>query len=117
MIKKNHFSKSVEERKEEVENIKQKYPDKLFIYLEKNKNCNNIQEIDKHKYLCPKDMIFNQFIYIVRKRLKITDKESIIFFINNSIPNPNTSMQELYEKNKNIDDFLYIKYSGENFFG
>ena len=117
MIKKDHFAKSVEERKGEVENIKQKYPDKIFIYLEKNKNCKNIDEIDKHKYLCPKDMFFNQFIYIVRKRLKITDKQSIIFFINNSIPNPNTSMQELYEKNKNIDDFLYIKYSGENFFG
>ncbi len=117
MIKKNHFAKSVEERMEEVENIKQKHPDKIFIYLEKNKNCKNIHEIDKHKYLCPKDMLFNQFIYVVRKRLKITDKQSIIFFINNSIPNPNTSMQELYEQNKNIDDFLYIKYSGENFFG
>ena len=62
MIKKNHFAKSVEERKEEVNNIKQKYPDKVFIYLEKNKNCKNIDEIDKYKYLCPKDMFFNQFI-------------------------------------------------------
>ena len=117
MIKKIHFAKTVEERKEEVDNIKEKYPDKVFIYLEKNKNCKNIHEIDKHKYLCPKNMLFYQFIYIVRKRLKITDKQSIIFFINNSIPNPNSSMQELYEKNKNIDDFLYIKYSGENCFG
>ena len=62
-------------------------------------------------------MLFNQFIYVVRKRLKITNKKNIIFFINNIIPNPNISMQELYEKNKSLDNFLYIKYSGENFFG
>ncbi len=49
MIKKNHFAKSVEERKEEVDNIKQKYPDKVFIYLEKNKKFKNIKEINKNK--------------------------------------------------------------------
>jgi len=117
MIKKNHFAKNVEERKEEIENIKEKYPDKVFIYLEKDINCKNIDEIDKHKYLCPKDMLFNQFIYVIRKRLKISDKQSIIFFINNIIPNPNSSMQELYYRYKNIDKFLHIKYTSENFFG
>ena len=117
MIKKNHIAKSIEERKEEIEKVKEKYPNKVFIYLEKNKNCNNICEIDKNKYLCPKDMLFNQFMYIIRKRLKITDEQSIIFFINNSIPNPSSTIQELYEKNKSLDNFLYIKYSGENFFG
>ena len=49
MIKKNHFAKSIEERKEEVENIKQKYSDKVFIYLEKNKNCKNIDVFLQHK--------------------------------------------------------------------
>ena len=117
MIKKTHSAKTIEEKKEEVEKIKEKYPKKVFIYLEKNKNCKNIHEIDKNKYLCPKDMLFNQFICLIRKRLKITDKQSLIFFIGNSIPNPSTTMQELYEKYKSIDDFLYIKYSGENFFG
>lgn len=112
-----NFSKSLQERKQEIEIIKEKYPDKVFIYLEKNKNCKNINEINKHKYLCPKDMLFSQFIYIVRKRLKMTNKQSIIFFINNSIPNPTSSMLEIYQKNKNIDGFVYIEYTGENFFG
>lgn len=111
------FSKSLQERKEEIEIIKEKYPDKVFIYLEKNKNCKNINEINKHKYLCPKDMLFSQFIYIVRKRLKMTNEQTIIFFINNSIPNPTSSMLEIYQKNKNIDGFVYIEYTGENFFG
>lgn len=111
------FSKSLQERKQEIEIIKEKYPDKVFIYLEKNKYCKNINEINKHKYLCPKDMLFSQFIYIVRKRLKMTNKQSIIFFINNSIPNPTSSMLEIYQKNKNIDGFVYIEYTGENFFG
>jgi GABA(A) receptor-associated protein len=112
-----NFSKSLQERKQEIEIIKEKYPDKVFIYLEKNKNCKNINEINKHKYLCPKDMLFSQFIYIVRKRLKMTNKQTIIFFINNSIPNPTSSMLEIYQKNKNIDGFVYIEYTGENFFG
>ena len=33
MIKKNHFAKTVEERKEEVETIKEKYSDKIFIFF------------------------------------------------------------------------------------
>jgi GABA(A) receptor-associated protein len=117
MTENKHFSKSIEERKNEVKMIKEKYNDKVFIYLEKNKNCKNVKDIDKHKYLCPKEMLFSQFIYIVRKRLHISDKTSIVFFIKNIIPNPNNTMQELYEKNKDNDDFLYIKYTGENFFG
>lgn len=117
MVKINHFSKSIDERKEEVENIRKKYPDKVCIFLEKNINCTNIKIIDKNKYLCPKDMLFSQYMYIIRKRLNIGEKESIIFFINNTIPNTNASMLELYEKNKSEDNFLYIKYSSEEVFG
>ena len=86
----------------------------IALNMQRNVEC---PAVNCEANLCPKDMLFNQFIYVVRKRLKITDKQSIIFFINNIIPNPNISMQELYEKNKSLDNFLYIKYSGENFFG
>ena len=111
-----HFLKTIEERKNEVIKIKEKYPDKVFIYLRKNETS-KIEEIDKHKYLCTKEMQLSQFIYIIRKRLNINDKESLLFFINNSLPPITNTMEQLYEKYKSNDDFLYIKYSNENVFG
>lgn len=111
-----HFLKSIEDRKNEVNKIKEKYPDKVFIYLDKNKSS-NIKEIDKHKYLCPKDMQLSQFAYIIRKKLLLSEKESIIFFINNVLPPFTKSMEELYENYKSDDNFLYIKYTNENVFG
>jgi len=100
----------------ESERILEKYPNRVPIIVNKKKDS-NIQDIGKSKFLVQKDMHINQFIYIIRKRLKLKPNEAIFVTINNKICPSNESLSEIYEKNKNIDGYLYIIYSSENTFG
>jgi GABA(A) receptor-associated protein len=108
--------KSYEERIEESNKIIKKYPDRIPIVVEKSKKS-NVQNIDKNKYLVPNDMTLSQFLYIIRKRIKLETSEALFFFINNTICNNTLLLSEVYNKFKDKDGFLYIEYSTENTFG
>lgn len=59
----------------------------------------------------------SQFVYVIRKRIKLAAEKSIFIFINNVIPPSTALMSAIYEEHKDEDGFLYITYSGENTFG
>ncbi len=104
-----------EYRLNESKRIIEKNPDKIPIIIEKSDNCEF--QIDKTKYLVPSDFKIQQLIYVIRKRIKIKDSETIFIYINNILPKSNTCIGEIYEDNKDEDGFLYINYSKENTFG
>ena len=74
----NHFKQknSFDDRKKESLNILSKYPDRVPIIVQKNKTC-NLNDVDKSKYLVPKDMTMGQFIYIIRKRIELESSQSL----------------------------------------
>ena len=100
----------------EFERIKNKYPNRIPIIVKKKKDC-ELPDIDKSKFLVQKDMIINQFIYIIRKKINLKPNEAIFVTINNQMCISNQSLSEIYDKHKNDDGFLYITYSSENTFG
>ena len=77
---KNEFDFRINESKK----ILNKYPDKIPLIVEKSENCK--YDIDKNKYLVPKDIQMQQLIFIIRKRIKIKDSETIFIYINNVLP-------------------------------
>ena len=109
-------SKTFEERSSESSNIIQKYPNRIPIIVEKSKGCKLI-DIDKNKYLVPNDMILSQFIYTIRKRIKLESSQALFFFIDNNVPTNSSPIGELYNLYKDKDGFLYITYTSENTFG
>ena len=107
---------SFEERLEESKKILEKYPERIPIIVEKQ--CkSDIPEIDKRKFLVPSDITVGQFIYIIRKRIKLQPEKSIFVFINNILPPPASNMCDIYNKYKCEDGFIYVTYAGENTFG
>ena len=114
----NNFKKkyAFKHRFDEVNRIVKKFPDRIPVIVQKNIRS-NIQDIDKHKFLVPYDLTIGQFIYIIRKRIKLDPQKSIFMFIENTIPTTSTLMSEIYNQYKDTDGFLYITYSGENTFG
>jgi len=109
---------SFEKRAAESYNIMLKYPNRLPIICEKWGNDPDMPEIDRKKYLVPKDLGVNQFIYIIRTRMKLSPEKSLYIFINDGImPHTGGCISEYYHKYKDDDGFLYISYSGENTFG
>lgn len=107
---------SLEDRRNESIKIMQKYPSRIPIIVEKNDKC-NFQDIDKRKYLVPKDLNMNQFTFIIRKRIKLDSSQAIFLMINNTLCPSNTNIGEVYDDFHNEDGFLYITYSSENTFG
>lgn len=105
-----------EKRADEATRIKKKYPDRIPVIVEKAQHC-DMPDIDKHKYLVPKDLTVSQFIYVIRKRVNIKAEEAIFLFINNSLPSSSELMSTVYENNKDEDQFLYAKFSEESTFG
>ena len=75
------------------------------------------QPLLKKKYLVPNELTAGQFMYVIRRRIKLEPSKALFIFINGTIPCSSTLMIELYEKYKDQDGFLYITYNGENVFG
>jgi GABA(A) receptor-associated protein len=105
-----------EKRKKEAERIRQKYPDRIPVICEKAPKS-DIPDIDKKKYLVPNDLTVGQFVYVVRKRIKLEPEKAIFIFVNNSLPSTASLMSQIYDEHKDEDGFLYVTYSGENTFG
>ncbi|XP_057470615.1 autophagy-related protein 8C-like [Actinidia eriantha] len=106
----------LERRQAESSRIREKYPDRIPVIVEKAERS-DIPDIDKKKYLVPADLSVGQFVYVVRKRIKLGAEKAIFVFVKNTLPSTAALMSAIYEENKDEDGFLYITYSGENTFG
>lgn len=69
------------------------------------------------RYLVPADLTVGQFVYVIRKRIKLSPEKAIFIFVNNVLPPTAALMSSIYDEHKDDDGFLYIAYSGENTFG
>ena len=72
-----------EKRKEEAERILAKYPQRIPVICEKDPRSRDIPNIDRQKYLVPDDLSVANFMYVIRKRIKIEAEKSIYLFVNN----------------------------------
>ncbi len=111
-----NINKTFKERVEESHKIKTKYPDRVPVICEKNPGS-GLDVLDKRKYLVPNDLTATQFLFIIRKRLKLASEKGIFLFVNNMIAPSTHTMIELYNEYKDDDGFLYMNYTEENVFG
>jgi len=107
---------SLEKRKNESKTIIAKYPGRVPIIVEKYKDS-ELPDIDKTKYLVPKDMTVSQFMFIIRKRINLESSQSLFITINSILVSSSSTVGDIYEGNKDEDGFLYIIYTSENTFG
>ncbi|KAJ3504092.1 hypothetical protein NM208_g16387 [Fusarium decemcellulare] len=74
-----------EKRKAEAERIRQKYADRIPVICEKVEKS-DIATIDKKKYLVPADLTVGQFVYVIRKRIKLSPEKAIFIFVDEVLP-------------------------------
>jgi GABA(A) receptor-associated protein len=105
------------QRKSEATKIRNSFPDRIPVVLERVQNNSHIPEIDKRKFLVPNDISVAQFMWIIRKRIQLPPEEAIFLFVNKSILQSSATMGQVYSNHMNEDGFLYVAYSGELTFG
>ena len=107
------------QRQNECNNIMTKFTDRIPIICEKNTRDNTLPDIDKHKYLVPRNITVAEFISVIRKRIHLHSNDALFLFVGkfNTIPPSNMFMTDIYDQHKHLDGFLYIIYSKEATFG
>jgi len=108
---------TLDQRQTESERIRQKYPERVPVICERADRSQSVVDIDKKKYLVPSDLTVGQFMFVIRKRLKLPPEQAIFLFVNGTIPPTGALMNQIYDEHRDVDGFLYITYSGENTFG
>ena len=108
-------SHDFEDRCIESKKICMKYPERIPIIVEKG-NC-SLPDIGKNKFLVSKDMITSQFIFMIRKRIKLDPSQTLFVMMNNRVASGSAPLGSLYEDYKDEDGFIYMIYTSENTFG
>ena len=109
-------SHSHEERLNESSKIMKRYPTRIPIIVEKQYGC-KLDNLTKNKYLAPQDMTMSQFLFMVRRRIKLEPSEAIFLMVNRTLVSGSQPIYKIYEDHKDSDGFLYMIYTSENTFG
>lgn len=100
---------------EEYSRIHKKYPDRIPVILKKGNRL--APEIDRNKYLVPKDITFSSFVGVVRQRLRMKPDQALFIMANNTLVTQSELMNSVYNKYKSPEGFLQLEYSLESTFG
>lgn len=104
--------------RESILKIREKYPDRVPIFVMKSNNDKLLPNINMNKFVVPSQLTVAELMNVVRKRIDLSAEISMFFFINeNVLPCTSENLGNLYNKYKNEDDLLLIYYCGENTFG
>ena len=102
-----------EERIKISEKILLKYPQRVPIRVD----CKKSIKLDKNKYIVPNDLTIGQFMYVLKKKIKLNYEQSIFLLCNNELIMNSELIIHLFNRHKDYDGFLYIIISLENTFG
>jgi len=103
------------QRLEEANRIMEKYEYRYPIIVETQKK--HELTLDKCKFLVPNTLTVGQFIYTLRKRMKVKPEQAVFMFLNNMIVPTGGEIGNIYREFKDDDGFLYMVISTENTFG
>lgn len=59
----------------------------------------------------PADLTVGQFVYVIRKRIKLSPEKAIFIFVDEVLPPTAALMSSIYDEHKDEDGFLYITYT------
>nr|CAB3263615.1 microtubule-associated proteins 1A/1B light chain 3B-like [Phallusia mammillata] len=111
-------TKSLVTRKSEVNGIREKFPTKVPIIVERYRKEKYLPILDKTKYLVPQEMTMSQFATIIRNRMCVGSSQAVYFTVNKRhMPSMSMTMAEIYHDNMDEDGFLYMTYASQEMFG
>ena len=113
------LNKNLDERIAESTAISIKHPTKIpIIVLASDAHAADLPKLDKNKFLVTRDLTTGQFLYIIRKRMKLESHHALFLFTEKgTIPVTHMPLVSVFDEHVNEDGFLYFKYSSENAFG
>lgn len=98
--------------------LAQNHPDRIPVFVRKSRSCkSDIPEVPRSKFLVPRMLTVGQFVYIIRRQIKLPPEGALFFFIGGTLPTTNMLMVELYQQHKEADGSMHFEYTSESVFG
>ena len=105
-------------RSSESMRICTKFPGRVPVIVERSRSSPSLPPIDKPKFLAPNEMTVGQFMFVVKRRLKLSSEQAMYLLANDAtLISTSSLMREVFERHRDDDGFLYVTYSIENTFG
>ena len=108
--------RDMQHRVDEARRIALKYPDRVPVIVQRDPRS-KLTLIDKNKFLVPEDLSYAQFMFVIRKRIRLKQSESLFMLCNGQLPTSSSLMREVQKRYAAPDGFTYLTYTGENTFG
>lgn len=105
-------------RKDEVCNIRTKFPNKLPVIVERYIREKSLPLLDKTKFLVPFEFTLGQFLCLLRNKIDLEATQALFLLVaEKSMSCMSSSMGEIYSLYSDQDGFLYITYASQEVFG
>ncbi|KAL2077477.1 hypothetical protein ACEWY4_026981 [Coilia grayii] len=105
-------------RKDEVCNIRSKFPNKLPVIVERYMRETHLPLLDKSKFLVPFELTMGQFISLLRSKIDLDSTQALYLLVSERHMTCMTaSMGEVYSQYSDPDGFLYMTYASQDMFG
>ena len=124
---------SFEERKRKAENLLSNYPERIPTIIEKDKSLLEKEQNEenkegkkkikisndtKTKFLLNKTDTVDNIILVIKNQLQISAEQAIFLLVNEKYAlSGNSLIENVYEKYKNEDGFLYLTFALELVWG
>jgi len=106
-----------DERKLKASIILKQHSDRIPVVVECSEQLQSMHPLKKNKFIVPFELTLAQFIFVIRKHMKLDPSYAIFVFINNKLHPSTAIMGDLYAGQKNEDGFMYLDVFQESTFG
>uniref|UniRef100_A0A3B3WHW6 Microtubule-associated protein 1 light chain 3 gamma, like n=1 Tax=Poecilia mexicana TaxID=48701 RepID=A0A3B3WHW6_9TELE len=100
-------------RKDEVCNIRSKFPNKLPVIVERYIKEKTLPLLDKTKFLVPFELTLGQFLCLLNKIALDGTQTLFLLVAERSMSSMSSSMGDIYSRFRDADGFLYITYASQ----
>lgn len=90
--------KPFEERAEEAEKIRERFPDRLPVIVERTgtRGGRDTPELDRSRFLVPLDLTLGQLVYVIQRRLSLPADRALFVFCGTTLPPATVLLRELF---------------------
>ncbi|XP_026761486.2 protein lgg-2-like [Galleria mellonella] len=112
------YKDDMKETKADVQAMRDRFPDKVPLYVHKYVREREVPSLGRSKFLVPEELTMSQFLYVIRTKMKLRETQALYLLVNNKVlASHSMTMAQAYSQFRGHDGYLHITYATQQVFG